>query len=298
MYKYDTNEFMSNLYEGVYIVDTKRKIVFWNYGSEIITGYKASEVINSHCYQNILNHVDKSGKRLCFEGCPLQETLKTGKTNENDIFLEHKSGYRVPVSVKTFPLYDSEQNVVAAVEVFTDNSFRKSQYEENIELKKIMQVDELTGVYNRKFLEFQLNSSINEAKEFSNTFGILFIDIDHFKSINDTYGHNIGDGVLQVIANTIRLNLRPEDIIGRWGGEEFIAVIKTNSIDVLKEIAERIRQLVENSSYKNNNLSIHVTISLGGTIFDGKDSLKALIEKADKNMYISKHSGRNKITIN
>lgn len=298
MYKYDTNEFMSNLYEGVYIVDSKRKIVFWNYGSEIITGYKSSEVINSHCYQNILKHVDKSGKRLCFEGCPLQNTLTTGKTNENDVFLEHKSGYRVPVSVKTFPLYDNDQNIVAAVEVFTDISFRKNQYEENIELKKIMQVDELTGVYNRKFLEFQLNNSINETKEFNNTFGILFIDIDHFKSINDTYGHNTGDGVLQVIANTIRLNLRPEDIIGRWGGEEFIAIIKTNSIDVLKEIAERIRQLVENSSYKNNNLSIHVTISLGGTIFDGSDSLKALIEKADKNMYISKHSGRNKITIN
>ncbi|MDT8336590.1 MAG: GGDEF domain-containing protein [Candidatus Izemoplasmatales bacterium] len=297
MYKYDTNEFMSNLYEGVYIVDRQRKIVFWNSGSEIITGYKAGEVINSHCYQNILKHVDKSGKKLCFESCPLQNTLTTGNTNENDVFLEHKSGYRVPVSVKTFPLYDNDKNIVAAVEVFTDNSFRKSQYEENLELKKIMHIDELTGLYNRKYLEFQLNNSISEAKEFNNTFGILFIDIDHFKNINDTYGHNTGDGVLQIVANTIRLNLRPEDIIGRWGGEEFIAIIKADSTEILMELAERIRQLVENSSYKKNNLNINVTISLGGTIFNGKDSLKALIEKADKNMYISKHSGRNKITL-
>jgi diguanylate cyclase (GGDEF)-like protein/PAS domain S-box-containing protein len=297
MYKYDTNEFMSNLYEGVYIVDSNRKIVFWNTGSEIITGYKSSEVINNHCYQNILKHVDKSGNRLCFDGCPLQNTLTTGNTNENDVFLEHKSGYRVPVSVKTFPLYDNDKNIIAAVEVFTDNSFRKSQYEENLELKKIIRIDELTGIYNRKFLEFQLNKSIKESREFNSIFGILFIDIDHFKNINDTYGHNTGDGVLQIIANTIRLNLRPEDIIGRWGGEEFVAIVKTDNEDVLKEIAERIRHLVENSSYKNNNLNVSVTISIGGTIFNRKDSLKILIEKADKNMYVSKHSGRNKVTI-
>jgi diguanylate cyclase (GGDEF)-like protein/PAS domain S-box-containing protein len=284
---------MSNLYEGVYIVDKTRKIVFWNSGSEHITGYKADEVINKHCYQNILKHVDKSGTRLCLEGCPLLNTLKTGKTNENQVFLEHKLGYRVPVSVKTFPLYDDNQKIVAAVEVFTDIKFKENQYKENIKLKKAIQHDELTQLYNRRFLDFHIKQMIDEAQEFHHSFGILFIDIDHFKNVNDTYGHNIGDGVLKVISNTLKSNLRPGDIVGRWGGEEFIAIIKTDELRTLEMLAERLRQLCEHSVYKVKNNSISVTVSIGGSLYKDKENLKSLIHRADQHMYEAKNKGRN-----
>jgi diguanylate cyclase (GGDEF)-like protein/PAS domain S-box-containing protein len=289
---------MSNLYEGVYIVDKNRKIVFWNSGSEQITGYKASEVVNKHCYQNILKHVDKSGTKLCLEGCPLLDTLKTGKTNENQVFLEHKLGYRVPVSVKTFPLYDDNQKIVAAVEVFTDIKFKESQYKENIKLKKAIQRDELTNLYNRRYLNFYLNQVLEEAKEFDKGFGILFIDIDYFKNVNDTYGHNVGDGVLKVISNTLKSNLRPGDIVGRWGGEEFISVIKTNDFQTLQMVAERLRQLCEHSVFKVKKNSISVTVSIGGSLYQKDETIKALIKRADDNMYHSKDTGRNKVTIN
>lgn len=297
MYKYDTNEFMSNLYEGVYIVDKNRKIMFWNSGSEYITGYKAEEVINKHCYANILKHVDKAGKKLCMGGCPLHETLETGKTNENEVFLEHKHGYRVPVSVKTFPLYDDNGKIIAAVEVFTDMKFKENQYKENLELKRLIQRDQLTNIYNRRFLDFHLNQKTDEANEFNQGFGILFIDIDHFKVINDTYGHNIGDEVLKVIGHTLKSNLRPNDLIGRWGGEEFIAVINTNDINVLHEIAERLRLLCANSRYRLDGKDISVTISIGGTIYKIGEDVSQTIARSDKNMYHSKQTGRDKITI-
>jgi two-component system cell cycle response regulator len=297
VYNYDSNVFMSNLYEGVYIVDKSRKIIFWNSGSEQITGYKADEVVDSHCYHDILKHVDVSGKRLCQDGCPLQNTLETGSTNENNVFLEHKLGYRIPVTVKTLPLYDDNRNIVAAVEVFTDSKFKETQYQENQKLKKLIQIDELTKIYNRKYLEFKLNQSISEAKEFNDTFGLLFIDIDHFKLVNDNYGHNVGDGVLKVISNTIKSNLRPNDVVGRWGGEEFIAIIKTNNLLQLEETAERIRQLCENSTYNHKSKNICVSVSIGGSLYKKNETIKDLINRSDKFMYDAKQAGRNKCII-
>jgi diguanylate cyclase (GGDEF)-like protein/PAS domain S-box-containing protein len=299
MYKYKSEKFMNNLFEGVYIVDKKRKIVFWNSGSENITGYKAEEVVNAHCYQNILNHVDETGKRLCFSGCPLEHTLKTGEPTENHVFLSHKSGYRVPVSVKTLPLFDDDGNIVAAVEVFTDSRYKEDKYLENLELKSAAQYDELTKVYNRKFLDFKLKSLVSEVNQFEENFGILFIDIDHFKSINDQYGHNVGDEILKIVSTTVKNGLRPDDIFGRWGGEEFIAIINTDNINTLHDIAERIRMLVFNSNYKMDNSEIiRASISIGGTMFKEGENTSALIERADKNMYSSKNAGRNKVTVN
>jgi diguanylate cyclase (GGDEF)-like protein/PAS domain S-box-containing protein len=299
MYKYESEKFMNNLFEGVYIVDKKRKIVFWNKGSENITGYKAEDVVNAHCYQNILNHVDETGKRLCFEGCPLQRTLRTGETVENQVFLSHKSGYRIPVSVKTLPLFDDDGNIVAAVEVFTDSRYKEDKYLENLELKNAAQYDELTQVYNRKFLDFKLKNLLSESTQFDREFGVLFIDIDHFKNINDQYGHNIGDEILKIVSTTIRNGLRPDDTFGRWGGEEFVAIIDTDSLDTLHDIAERIRMLVFNSNYKTDNSEIiRASISIGGTIYEKGESSSALIKRADKNMYSSKNSGRNRVTVN
>ena len=98
----ELTDLIMHLFEGVYIVDTTRKIVFWNSGSEKITGFTAEEVVNKQCYSNILRHVTADGKELCFGGCPLHKTLDTGEVQQNQVFLHHKDGHRIPVMVKTF----------------------------------------------------------------------------------------------------------------------------------------------------------------------------------------------------
>jgi len=298
MFKYDSDQFMSNLYEGVYIVNKKRQIVFWNKGSEYITGYQSDEVVNSFCYQNILQHIDKTGKRLCLEGCPLQHTLMTGKINENEVFLHHKDGHRVPVSVKTMPLYDESGNITAAVEVFTDMNFRTFLHEENTELKKLLEIDSLTGIYNRRYLQFYINHRFLEKKEFAIPFAILFIDIDNFKQINDNFGHVSGDGVLKTISKTIDSNIRSGDVFGRWGGEEFIIVFRKVSIEDLHSIAEKLRIAVKNSVYKvNDEVEIGASISIGGCLSEENDSLETLVKRADELMYMSKNAGKDRVTI-
>ncbi len=116
--------------------------------------------------------------------------------------------------------------------------------------------------------------------------------------MNDTYGHNIGDEVLKVIANTVNKNIRSNDILGRWGGEEFIAIIRVDAINELKRIAEKLRgKVMEAYHLLEGNTKVSVTISIGGTLYINNESIESLISRADANMYNAKQTGRNKVTI-
>ena len=296
---FDTDyDLLSHMYEGIYVVDKNRKIIFWNQGSEIITGYKSEEVVQKACYNNILRHVTEDGKELCFNGCPLHDTLATGNINEASVYLHHKEGHRVPVTVKSIPLYEGDK-IVAAIEVFTENnSNSKETIIENRELKKLLITDELTQIPNRRYLDFHLGNMKKEKDEFDLKFGVLFFDIDLFKNINDTYGHNTGDEILKMVSKTLSSNLRSDDKIGRWGGEEFIAIMHVSKESSLEKIANKLRVLVSKSSYNTeDNLSISVNVSIGGAIIKDGESIEELIQRADDNMYISKKTGRNKVTV-
>jgi diguanylate cyclase (GGDEF)-like protein/PAS domain S-box-containing protein len=294
----DYPEVLSYLFEGVYVVDPNRKILFWNKGSETLTGYSKEEIIGKHCFNNILRHVNQDGIELCKNGCPLHKTLQTGQVLENDVYLHHKDGHRVPVTVKTLPLYDDDKNIVAAIEVFTDTRYKTDQYEENRKLNEMLTTDELTRVPNRRFLDFKASNLIQENENFETDFGLLFVDIDDFKIINDTYGHRVGDEVLKRVANTLKANVRANDIIGRWGGEEFIGLFKLHSVRELALIAEKLRILVGKSSYMTTNGdTIKVTVSIGGTMYHKQELKEDFIHRADTLMYASKRSGKNKVTI-
>ena len=298
MYDKKYLELLSYLYEGVYVVDQQRKIVFWNKGSEEITGYSAEEVVQSYCYNNILRHVTEDGKNLCFDGCPLHHTLATGELQEADVFLHHKEGHRIPVKVKSIPIYDLEENIVAAIEVFTDERYKKDTYSENRKLKELLVTDSLTKISNRRYLDFHLESCKKEADEFETTFGLLFFDIDHFKDVNDTYGHDVGDELLKLMSRTISSNIRGDDKVGRWGGEEFLAVIKTDHLGGLEKIADKLRLLVSKSEYKHeNDKELRVTVSVGGTLYNPGESLIELVKRADSYMYEAKEKGRNRVIV-
>ncbi len=291
-------ELLEGLFEGVYIVDNQRKIIFWNTGCEQITGYTYEDVINRNCFDNILRHVDYDSNELCINGCPLHVTLATGKEQENNVYLHHKDGHRVPITVRTFPIYDDNKKTVAAVEVFTDSQYKKNIYNENRRLQEMVITDELTGIYNRRYIDFQLSTSITESIKFKQSFGVIFIDIDDFKSVNDNYGHNVGDEVLKLITRTINSNIRSNDVFGRWGGEEFILIAKIVYKNELFRLSEKLRFLVEKSSLLiEEEKKLSVTISLGGTFFKEGDTIDDVVSRADTGMYKSKKTGKNKTTI-
>lgn len=165
----------------------------------------------------------------------------------------------------------------------------------NKKLKKLYLTDKLTGLYNRFKIDKELSSQKdNIDRNDSYSCGLILIDIDYFKSINDTLGHLVGDCILKDISKLLKNNLRKTDIIGRWGGEEFLIILPFTSKDIAKKVAENLRVLIEenNFSYKMNR---KITISIGVTEFSKSKSVEDTLLLVDNLLYKAKENGRNRV---
>ena len=298
-----SNEFYKNILDsiadGIYFLDKDRMITYWNKGAERITGYMSEEVIGMHCHDNILVHINENGEPLCgTDLCPAYKTIATGQTSKADkIYLHHKDGSRVPVSVRIYPSHDEDGKITGAVEIFREN-FSRIEIEQEVErLKNLALVDELTGVGNRRYGEIQLDACFNQLKRYNWSFGVLLLDIDNFKSVNDNYGHDTGDRILRMVAQTMLTNIRSFDKIVRWGGEEFLVVFLNIDEAEFKRSTERLMSLVSKAFLAVGECQINVTACIGATLCKHDDTHQTLIKRADDLMYQSKHSGPNKITI-
>jgi len=288
---------LESIFDGVYVVDAERRITYWNRGAESLTGYSADEAVRRYCYDNFLGHVDEKGCALCTNGCPLSATLLDGRRREADVFLRHKLGHRVPVCVRVAPITNRSGQIVGAVEVFNDVSARKQVERRVHELEGIVFRDTLTCLPNRRYIELKVKQSLEDLQQFGRLFGLLMFDVDHFKQVNDRHGHDAGDAVLKVISETMTKSLRANDIVGRWGGEEFLAVLLDVDAGLLRGLAERCRSLVAESGALSGESRIYVTVSVGATLVTREDSIYEAIKRADQLMYVSKSSGRNRITV-
>ena len=166
------------------------------------------------------------------------------------------------------------------------------------QIQQMAITDELTGLYNRRGL-FELGRrEVERSLRFGRQLPILMIDIDFFKEINDAYGHLIGDQVLQVLAQRFRRNVREIDIVGRYGGEEFVILLLENDLPTAQTIAERLRLLISNIPVHTDRGPIDVTVSMGvsAVALDVKD-LPTLLQRADEALYIAKSSGRNRVAL-
>jgi len=288
---------LDNLYDGVYFVDRERKITFWNQAAERITGFTKSEVLGTCCSDNLLRHVDDHGTPLCEETCPLHYTLQDGQLRTALVYLHHKTGYRLPVEIGIAPIIDNQKNIIGAVEIFRDHSVAIAALDYLKGLEDLAYLDGLTRIANRTYLEIFLTARFNELQRLGWSFGVIFVDVDHFKQVNDTFGHPVGDMVLNMVAQTLLKNSRSFDLVGRWGGEEFLCVLgNLEDAGQILTIAERLRALVESSWVTPADDSVRVTISLGVTLARPQDTLETLMQRADRLLYRSKTTGRNRIT--
>lgn len=288
---------LDNLYDGVYFLDRRRSILYWNNGAERITGYSRSEVEGSLCWDNILMHVDSEGKSLCETRCPAWKSMEDGIPAEAEVYLHHKNGHRIPVNVRVTPIHDETGAIVGTVEIFRDNSEKLASLSLIEELQEKAFQDSLTSLPNRGYLGRYLLSKLDESTRYDWTFGLIFLDIDHFKAINDTYGHAVGDEALKMMAQTLVHSSRSFDTVGRWGGEEFVVAVVNVDWEKLSHIAERYRRMIESSTVITGGADIRLTVSLGATLACQGDTLDSLVKRADGLMYQSKLAGRNCVTL-
>ncbi|MCX7882844.1 MAG: sensor domain-containing diguanylate cyclase [Brevinematales bacterium] len=292
-------EILNHLTEGAYILDQSRTILFWNPAAEKITGFQAEEVVGKSCKDNILRHIDDKGRNLCEDGCPMLCILSGERFIEADVFLHHKKGYRLPVHVKgilfpstLFPtLNHPTENV--AIELFFP--LWQEFFIPTEALIRLALNDPLTETLNRRGLESLFYSRLQEMLAFKKHIGLLFLDVDNFKQINDHYGHSMGDKVLFNTASTLKHTLRPFDLLCRWGGEEFVVVVFLDTLAHLPKIAERYRSLIASQFIEEGDLCITVTASIGATSVSPPESLESAIQRADHLMYQAKQRGKNQV---
>lgn len=160
------------------------------------------------------------------------------------------------------------------------------------EFKRMASTDGLTGIFNRMKLEPIMTAEVLRSRRYGRLLSILLVDIDHFKLVNDNYGHNIGDAVLRDVAAVLKENLREADSLGRWGGEEFLVVAPETSTDGARKIAEKLREAVASHRFIRD---IKVTISVGVASLMADEWEEDMVRRADEAMYLAKNSGRNRI---
>ena len=284
-----------NVNDGVYFVDLGKKITFWNKAADRLTGYSSAEVAGHTCSDNILVHVDESGKQLYLDGCPLRAAMTDGVYREAHVFLRHKNGYRIPMFVKVQPIRNELGEIVGGMETFTDDSYLRSLESRVSDLERLSLIDALTGAGNRRFADITLNTRIGDFKRYGWPFGVVLFDIDDFKIVNDDRGHKAGDEVLRMLTMKVRGTIRePRSSLFRWGGEEFLVVTSNIGLAAIGSLAERIRALVASSALPLQNGPLSITISAGATTAGAGDDPERIITRADALLYDAKKSGKNR----
>lgn len=284
---------LDHLHDGVCFVDQHGVIVYWNQGAERITGLSREEVAGKEAQSSPLRHLNANGEAE-FEVDPFIVSMKEGTSFEADTYLRRKDGSLAPVLARISPIRDSRGEAIGALEVFSDNQTKVSDRNRIVELEEMALLCPLTEVGNRRYAEMALTSAMEEFTRYGWQFAVLFLDLDHFKQVNDQYGHKAGDEILRMTAQALRSTLRSFDFVGRWGGEEFIIILPNMNSDLLPVVAERCRVAIMDSVYQTEGRRIQVTASIGASMVRQNDTFDILVERADALMYASKQAGRNR----
>lgn len=216
-----------------------------------------------------------------------RETLEASTVDELIAFILKITTLDISLAAETYHMsrvHDLQVNL-------DDLHCRHSQLEHEAGL------DYLTGLANRQRIMMLLSSSFRKRQRDNSPLSVIMSDLDLFKMVNDNYGHQVGDLVLQAVAARIESAVREKDVIGRYGGEEFIVVLTNKNLDQAAQIAERIRTQIADTPIKTHNMAIQMTISLGVAEACGNDTLEKLIARADAALYRAKKSGRNTVVI-
>jgi len=275
--------------DAIVMIDGLGKITFWNKAAERIFQYSENEIMGKNPHDIIMPPVFYRTHKKAYS-----HFQKTGKGGVIDKTIElsalKKEGEEFPIELSLSAV--QIKGKWCAIAVIRDISERKQM---EAELTRLATTDALTGMDNRRSFMEKAEHEIRRAQRYGVAFTMMIMDIDFFKSINDQYGHQAGDIVLQKMAQAVKSALRDSDIFGRIGGEEFaIVLIETDQKTALLT-AERIRSLIETLDIITGKETVQVTVSIGLTFFKDKDDISTLSNRSDKALYAAKRNGRNRV---
>lgn len=285
--------------DGVYLVNRRREITFWNRSAARITGYRPDEVHGRRCMDNLLMHVDESGRELCRSQCPLLATIVDGQERTSRLWLRHADGHRVPVRVRTAPVRDDDGRIVGGMETFDDDTALLEAVANVVDkvqtLEELAMTDVLTGLPNRRSFEQAAEARLDDVRRHGTPLGLLVVDIDRFHDVNTAYGYGTGDEALKMVARTIAGSRRAGDFLARWGGEEFCILAWSDADEDAAALAERIRSLVAASVLPTEAADLRLTVSVGFALATADDTVASLFLRASDATLTAKARGRNQV---
>ncbi|MER2536343.1 MAG: GGDEF domain-containing protein [Rhizobiaceae bacterium] len=190
-----------------------------------------------------------------------------------------------------YPLIRTQVKEESKLRAMTATLSERSQTFEQAAL-----TDALTGMQNRRYFDEALDEYLKEFARVRRPVGLMIIDLDHFKHVNDTHGHDVGDEVLRAVAECLKDLTRYHDVVARLGGEEFAVVAPNMNLDLLTRLAERIRKAIAAAPVSRDKSKLRVTASIGVAVWDGYEDAEGLFRRADQNLYEAKRGGRNRIS--
>jgi len=297
---YRSESFLSTIFDSFHdpfsIVDRDYKLVKFNDAYSRMKNKRAKDLFGKICFEVLQN-------RNCIcEECIVDKTFQSSDPCAKEKLLTLDNGAQMWVEIFTYPILGPDKQVTHVVEYMRDITDRKFTEEEKKQMIKqlnhLSTTDSLTGLFNRRALNDMLKHEIDRSSRYDADVALILCDIDKFKNINDTFGHTAGDRALQTIAEALRNTLRKADILGRYGGDEFMVILPETSLIGAESLAEKIRIAVNNLELElQGNTRIKLSLSLGvASCCSAPHDIDTLVALADSALYTSKSAGRNKVS--
>lgn len=301
-------DILQNIDAGLVVMDKNYKIELWNSFMQNHSGISPENVLNQSIFTIFPELPEAWFKHKAKSVFVLQNATFT--TWEQRPYLFRFPHYR-PITGSAEHMYQNStiiplpdpkglvEHICLIVYDVTDTAINKiAQQHANEQLQNLSRMDHLTGLFNRGYWEMQLIKEFKRFDRYQQPSSLVMLDIDHFKKVNDTFGHTVGDDVIRQVSRAIKEQIRDFDIAGRYGGEEFGIILTGTDAAGAANFAERLRQAIENMTVNAESQQVRFTVSLGiSQLSSNINDHRGWIEKADQALYKSKEGGRNRFTV-
>ena len=283
---------LDNMHDAAVFIDAAFRVVFWNHGAERLTGISSSSIRQRQWSSRLLTMLSEKGEALADDDCPVTAAINSGVQSLRRLTISGRTGQPMAVDTHTIPVVSDDGTVLGAILLLHDASSETSLEKRCRTLHEKATKDPMTQVANRAEFDRALEMFVNAHKQRQVPCSLIICDLDKFKQVNDTYGHQAGDETIKILATLLKNSCRQGDFVARYGGEEFVMLCADCDNATVARRAEQVRKALASTAQPTLN-GRAVTASFGVTEIQPGDTPETMLRRADRGLLMAKAKGRN-----